>query len=757
MIRITLFFQRIFIYCSNKEEASHSIMKNLVIVESAAKAKIIQKYLNDIPELKKHGTFKVIASFGHICDLPSKELGIEKRTWTPTYAPLDSKKAVIAALRKAIEGADRIWIASDLDMEGEAIAYHIKTMFHLKRSDYARITFNEITKNALRDAVLHPRGINMDMVHAQEARRMLDRVIGYELSPLLWRRFATPRLSAGRVQSAALRLIHDKERESKEHEPVPHWDVLGTFHLSTPKTDLVAKADASFDDPIAVRKALRAFANETYSWVATFSQHESKRSPNAPFVTSTLQQEAYNRLGLPAKRTMQIAQALYESGHITYMRTDSPALSDQAQNAIAEYIERVHGTAFVHKRQFKSKAANAQEAHECIRPTHVDVKVPDKLQGVHKKLYDLIWRRAIASQMSAAKYIEVRFQITSKRKDAPTFKGQYDILVEPGYMKVYNPDAQVHSNDLAKWERVLNQQDGVSVTATMVEAKGDVSRPPALYNEPALIRTLERIGIGRPSTYSAILDKIFQKGYVLRGSNPYSKTIHVSTFTWKTGKNDINEKEETIVVGGTESDKIVTTSLGERVIDYLDEVVPFLIQPKFTAEMETELDAISDGKKEMHRVLDTFYDPFNKAVEKAAKKKPAKPPSNAQCKLDEPKKNVIREFVRIGANILQTRYGPAVHKAVENKWVSLMPFMRWRQKTLEDITEADVRFLLSLPMQVNDGKHQVLMGRYGLYMKDASGVNYRLDKKDWDSVYDGKRLNGLTPIPVASQKKKRSS
>lgn len=731
---------------------------NLVIVESAAKAKTIAKYLNETPELKKLGRFKVIASFGHINDLPSKELGIDKQKWTGTYVPLDAKKKVIADMKKDVKAAKMIYIASDLDMEGEAIANHIRNTMNLDEHDYKRITFNEITKPALREAVLHPRQIDMKMVDAQEARRFLDRVVGYELSPLLWRRFATSRLSAGRVQSAALKMIVDKERESREHDPEPYWIMHGEF--ATGRTNLSAKTNASWDDEKAVAKVVRFLAKKasakTCKWSATFTRRESKRNPSAPFTTSSLQQEAYNRLGLPAKRTMQIAQSLYEAGHITYMRTDSPNLSEQAKGAIVDYIETRYGADHVQTRVFKSKAANAQEAHECIRPTKVDVHNPD-IDGIHKKLYDLIWRRTIASQMIPATFLDITFTIRSDCFDEE-FRGNHDVLIKEGYLKVYNPE-QKHASqsELDKWD------DGqINVQPVSFKGQGDVTRPPPLYNEPSLVKALEKEGIGRPSTYAAIVDKLFSKGYVIKGTNPSIKTVHVNSYKWKRGEQDISKDEETVVVGGSDGDKFISTSLGERVIDYISETAPFIVQRKFTSDMEKELDMISDGHKKKKEVLNDFYKIFEVAITKAqavsakAKKEKKEDDKMPVCKPVSPsEKMVLHEFSRIGVKVVQTRYGPALLKESENKWVSLMPFLKWRKKTIEELTETDARFMYNLPVPVaaTDGcQYQVHMGRYGLYIKDEKGNNTRLPKEKWNDVYDGKFVMSTCDISAFQKK-----
>jgi DNA topoisomerase-1 len=753
-------------------------MRNLVIVESAAKAKTIQKYLNEIPELQKKGNFHVIASLGHVSDLPPKELGIDTTKWTAEYMAIPAKKAVISKLQQEAKKADVIYLASDLDMEGEAIANHLKNM--LKVPNAHRITFNEITKSALKEAVLNPRRINNDMVHAQEARRILDRVVGYELSPLLWHRFATGSLSAGRVQSVALKMVVDKAKEAKEHEPVPYWNLDGVFDLVETGAALEAKAYPHDDDNIAVwdsEKDMIAVVKHLSKksskcvWTASFQQKEAKRNPSAPFTTSSLQQEAYARLGLPAKRTIQIAQGLYEAGYITYMRTDSPALSQDAQHNIQQLIRDMFGSQNVHPRVFKAKAANAQEAHECIRPSKVDVLSKDldgdNIQPIHKKLYDLIWRRAVASQMAPAIFAEVQYTISSNCC-TEVFKGKHSVLVEEGYLKVYNPDQKANKKDLDKWADLL-AKGTVQVHANTFTAQGDVTRPPSLYNEPTLVKTLEKEGIGRPSTYATIIDKLFAKGYVIKGSNP-QQTVHVSSFKWTKGSLAIDKEEDTLLIGGKDTDHFVPSSLGERVAEYLYETVPFLLNKRFTSQMEEQLDEISDGKKDKRKVLDEFYKPFHGAVEKAqaehkkiaAEKRKEKKKSGE--KAPSGPKNVLRDFERLGIQVVQTRYGPALFKSSEQRFASVIPFMQWKEKTIEELTERDARFLMSLPITFAETMRQVVMGRYGLYVKDGDN-NLPLPKELWDKAYAGdlapKDITSIEHSPakrfVPSRKKKVAS
>lgn len=737
--------------------------KTLVIVESAAKAKTIKKYLNATDELRKYGTFDVLASFGHINDIPQKEMGVDLTTWKATYVPLAGKEKVIRELRKAVKDADHVFIASDPDLEGEAIAFHLQN--ELKIPKAKRITFREITKAAIKEAVLHPRGVDHDKVAAQESRRILDRVVGYELSPLLWRRFATSRLSAGRVQSAALKMLVDRATAAQKHQPTPYWELNGTFVVPATKAELQGTAhDAVWEDEADIKKVMSSINKKawTATWKAKFEQKQSKRNPSAPFTTSTLQQEAYERLGLPAKSTMRIAQALYEHGHITYMRTDSTALSEEATQQIHAYIEEMYGAPMIQARTFKARAANAQEAHEAIRPSKMHVRKDDlgdekDITPIHKKLYDLIWRRTIACQMAPAVYTDVIFTITSSAISQDiAFKGKYSVLVDEGYLKVYNPEMKAAPHELKAWESLLAAGE-TTVDAKEFEAQGSVTKPPGLYNEPQLVKALEKEGIGRPSTYATIIDKLFSKGYVMKGTGPQT-TAQVNTYKTDVKSKAISQEAVTISLGGKESDRMVPTSLGERVNEYIASIVPFLVDTKFTSHMEEDLDLVSVGKQKKKDLLDLFYTNFHKfvvdAIEEQKKNKPTKEEKQAR-KDAAPKspQNVLKEFARVKANVVQTRFGPAIFALEDQRFVSLTPFLRWKEKTLEDLTEKDVKFLLSMPLKFEGTTREVHLGRYGLYVKDGD-QNIRLPKELWDDAMTGElKVKDVTSLVYVPPKK----
>lgn len=703
-------------------------MKTLVIVESAAKAKTIQKYLGS--------HFVVLASYGHICDIPVKEMGVDLRTWEATYVPVPGKAKVIAQLRKAVQEADAVLIASDPDLEGEAIASHLQRELRIPKAK--RISFQEITKNALKEAIQNPRNVDRAKVAAQESRRILDRVVGYELSPLLWRRFATSGLSAGRVQSAALKMLVARTQQAQKHVATPYWELVGTFALPT----LTGTAHGvMWEDETDLKKYMRSFHKRAWDvvWTATISMTESKQQPSAPFTTSSLQQEAYNRLGLPAKRTMQLAQGLYEHGFITYMRTDSTKMSEDAVQQIHGYIGDTFGDAMVCARTFKTKAANAQEAHEAVRPSNVfaHVGADGDITSTHVKLYDLIWRRAVASQMAPAVYKNVQFAIKTESISGVEFRGKHAVLVEEGYLKIYSPEQKATPEELCAWKIGT-----IVVRPQRFEVVGSVTRPAALYNEPLLVKALEKEGIGRPSTYAAIVDKLFSKGYVIKGAPP-QVTLDVPTYRVKGKAREWEEEVMAITVGGKDADRMIPTSLGERVSAYVESVVPFLVDTSFTSEMEKSLDLIEEGKQTKKELLDIFYENFHKQIAVAQVQQKNSKKTETRASAPPP----LREFTSIQSNVVQTRFGPALFVIPEKRFVSVTPFLEWKEKTLEQLTLSDVEFLVSLPKKVAGTRREIHIGRYGLYVKDGA-KNIRLPKDMWEDVFlgrvDAKAIDELT-------------
>lgn len=699
-------------------------MENLVIVESASKAKTIQKYLNGAPELGHLGKFRVMASLGHVVDLPAKELAVDTATWDVHYTTIKDKYKTIKALKDACKTSTRVYLASDPDREGAAIAKHLQRVLKLP-ANVPRLVFHEITPRALVHAVLHPTSIDEKLYSAQETRRILDRVVGYELSPLLWRRFCTSSLSAGRVQSAALKLLVDRAEAQDAHIPEPYWILNATW--KAPNGDLLeTRANDKFSEAEVLMNLKKLVTTISNSYDATFTKKETSKSPPAPFVTSSLQQEAYSRYGIPAKQTMQLAQGLYEAGHITYMRTDSVSISKDAQSAILDYISTNIGPTWAKARTFKTKTANAQEAHEAIRPTNPELDHTQlNLTTQHIKLYKLIHMRTVASQMVPAKYAEVTVKV---HVEQPTiiFRGIHTILTHPGYLRVYSPDKVPDADALAKWD-IYFRQPTTPVAAKSFTAEGDVTRPPSQYNEPLLVKALEKHGIGRPSTFATIIDKLLAKNYVCKGSNPQS-THEVKHYHYTS--NNITESSETIILGGKDTDRMLPTNLGKRVNEYLICIAPYLLDSMFTSGMEADLDKIACGDADHKNILNTFYKRFHDSVETEKQKKfaPAEP------KAHQPPKS-LKNFAKLDTSVVQTRYGLALFHAPTSKFISLGPFIEWRNIVVKDLTTKDVRFLQALPITRPDGS-QVAIGRYGLYIKDKSGKNQKLPKSQWDAIYD---------------------
>lgn len=711
-------------------------MKTLVIVESAAKAKTIQKYLNSASELG-YSSFQVMASLGHIRDIPVKEMGVDLTTWEAAYQPIPGKQKIIAALKKAVKEADAVLIASDPDMEGEAIAYHLQK--ELRIPNARRISFREITKSALVEAVKNPRDIDHCKVAAQESRRILDRVVGYELSPLLWRRFSTSTLSAGRVQSAALKMLVDRAQQVKDHNPSPYWELFATFKAQ-PDIQLDGEAhDCMWEIEDDIKKLIRIIHKKAWDspWTATFTQKATKQNPSAPFTTSSLQQEAYNRLNLPAKKVMQLAQTLYERGYITYMRTDSTTLSKDVMEEIHSYIEQQYPN-HAQSRVFKTRASNAQEAHEAIRPSKVHVRAEDieneDVTSLHKRLYDLIWRRTVASQMTCAVYTDVLFSIQSSASFAKNldFRGKHSVLVEEGYLKIYSPNQKAAPESLKVWADAL-EKGTLSVSPVVFEARGNVTKPVGMMNEPMLVKALEKEGIGRPSTYATIIDKLFTKGYVSKGMPPQI-AVQVASYKAENGE-DVQATEATVSVGGKDTDRLIPSSLGERVAEYLTGIVPFMVNTSFTASMEADLDHVSTGQQKKNELLQRFYDTFHGAVESALEEqKKVKATKPKAVRKSPPEPAALRTFD--GTNVVQTRFGPALFVTNDKRFISLAPFFEWKGKTVETLTEIDVKFLVDLPRKYANTSVEIHLGRYGLYIKNGS-KNIRLPKELWDDIYQG--------------------
>lgn len=567
--------------------------RNLVIVESPAKAKTLAGFLGSDYEIK--------SSFGHIRDLPKKKLGVDvEKDFEPTYDVSVGKESVAAELRKAAKGVE-VWLASDEDREGEAIAWHVCILLGLDPAKTKRIVFHEITKSAILEAVAKPRTVDMKLVDAQQARRVLDRLVGYELSPVLWKKVRTG-LSAGRVQSVAVRLIVEREREIKAFKANSQFDVVAQFMAKG--ESLTAKLPTKLVDEATAREFLTDVKDATYK-VAAVDEKPGSRSPGAPFTTSSLQQEAARRLGYSVRQTMTLAQRLYENGHITYMRTDSPVLSGLAVNAAKEHILKNFGDKYWQVRQYKAKTASAQEAHEAIRPTNVD-----KLQAgddhAQQRLYELIWQRTLASQMTPAGILKTEIKIdNSKRPEQLVASGE--VLTFDGWLKVYGGGKD---DKLLPKVAVGEALDLESMTASQT-----FDRAPARYSEASLVRKLEELGIGRPSTYAPTIGVIQDRGYVEK-RDVEGETVDAKQLVLKGG--GISEAVLPTQVGADRS-KLLPTDLAGIVTDFLMKYFPPIMNYEFTAGVEKELDDIADGKLPWRKALKQFYGQFHPLISDSEK------------------------------------------------------------------------------------------------------------------------------------------
>lgn len=575
--------------------------KNLIIVESPAKAKTIQKFIGK--------DFTVISSKGHVRDLPQKDLGIDvDKSFEPKYVILDDKKSLISDIKKKAEEADVVWLATDDDREGEAISWHLMQVAHLDPAKVRRIVFHEITKSAIDNALAHPRELDVNLVDAQQARRVLDRLVGFELSPVLWRK-VKPQLSAGRVQSVAVKLIVEREHEIEKFNSTFSYKVEGDFiPVRDGKIHLNAELNKRFnkkEDAVAFLEACK----EAEFKVTAIEKSPGKRSPAPPFTTSTLQQEAARKLGFSVSKTMVVAQQLYESGYITYMRTDSVNLSTLALATAKEVITEQYGAEYSHLHNYVTRSKGAQEAHEAIRPTDMSRQtVPGDTFVKH--LYELIWKRTIASQMSDAKTEKTNITIpVSNRKEK--FVATGEVILFPGFLKVYTESKDEDSEEVKgmlpamQLEETLNAQ---SITATQRFAQ-----PPARYTEASLVKKLEELGIGRPSTYAPTITTIQKRGYVLKQTRPGQERQYDCI---ELKGNQIKEEMKTEKVG-YEKDKIFPTDVGIVVNDYLQQNFEEIMDYGFTADVEKRFDDIAEGKEQWQDMLQHFYGDFHQSVDHA--------------------------------------------------------------------------------------------------------------------------------------------
>ncbi|MCM1516529.1 MAG: type I DNA topoisomerase [Paraprevotella sp.] len=576
--------------------------KNLVIVESPAKAKTIEKFLGE--------GYKVQSSYGHIRDLKKKNFSIDTETFAPQYEIPADKQKIVQTLKKLASESDTVWLASDEDREGEAISWHLQQVLELDPEHTKRIVFHEITKNAILEAIENPRSIDNNLVNAQQARRLLDRIVGFKLSPVLWRK-VKPALSAGRVQSVAVRLIVEKEREVLSFKSEASYRVTAVF-LTEGGEEIKAELSKRFLTKEEAMAFLEKCKGAAYT-VQEVTKKPAKRSPAPPFTTSTLQQEAAHRLGLSVAQTMMIAQRLYENGLITYMRTDSVNLSTLCLGASKKHITETMGAEYVSIRQYHTNSKGAQEAHEAIRPTYMDTM---EIQGSaqERRLYELIWKRTIASQMADAQIERTQANISISTVDDCQFVATGETITFDGFLKVYQAQSNSDDEETDSSDNLLPMmQNGQCLTNLEILATQRFSQRPARYNEASLVKKLEELGIGRPSTYATTITTIQDREYVRKGDKP-GESVPYTVITSNAGTITTEEKEITL---GAERGKLLPTDTGIVVNDFLKDNFPEIMDYNFTAEVEKEFDDIAEGKAEWTQMIRKFYEEFKPKVEQS--------------------------------------------------------------------------------------------------------------------------------------------
>ncbi|WP_163710502.1 type I DNA topoisomerase [Mangrovibacterium lignilyticum] len=690
------------------------MQENLVIVESPAKAKTIEKFLGK--------DFLVTSSMGHIRDLEKKDAGIDiENNYVPKYIVSPDKKKIVTELKKLAKDAKLVWIASDEDREGEAIAWHLQEVLKLKPEKTKRIVFHEITKEAILKAVQNPRPIDTNLVNAQQARRILDRLVGFEVSPVLWKK-VKPSLSAGRVQSVAVRLIVEREREIINFEATSAFRVTAVFLVPDDQgntVELKAELNKRFENKEQAHKFLEKCQSAEFS-IADIQTKPSKRTPAAPFTTSTLQQEASRKLGFSVSQTMSVAQKLYESGKITYMRTDSVNLSDLAINTSKSKIISSHGEKYHKFRQYITKSKGAQEAHEAIRPTYMD---QEDVSGTNqeKRLYELIWKRTIASQMADAQL--ERTTVSIKVSNASeVFQATGEVIKFDGFLRVYleSTDNEDESSDAksllppVKVNQILRTE--------FIDATQRFSQKPPRYTEASLVKKLEEQGIGRPSTYAPTITTIQNRGYVVKEDRPGVER-QFTQLLLKKGKLTDHEKTETT---GAEKSKLFPTDIGMVVNDFLIKYFDQIMDLSFTAKVEVEFDEIADGKRVWNEVIDEFYKPFHQHIENALE---VSERTNGERILGDDPQTGLPVSVKIG------RYGPLAQLGEATEEGEKPQFASLRAgQILETITLEEALDLFKLPRdlgQYEDKKVTVAIGRFGPYVRhDSKFVSLEKDVDD---------------------------
>ena len=676
------------------------MQKNLVIVESPAKAKTIEKFLGK--------DFKVLSSYGHIRDLKKKEFSIDvDKNFKPASEIPADKKALVNTLKAEAKEAETVWLASDEDREGEAIAWHLYEVLKLKPENTKRIVFHEITKGAILKAIEQPRDIDLNLVNAQQARRILDRIVGFELSPVLWRK-VKPSLSAGRVQSVAVRLIVEREREIHAFKSEAAYRVIAVFLV--PDTDgKLVEMKAELSRRIKTKEEAKAFLNACQG--ATFTIEDIttrpvKKTPPAPFTTSTLQQEAARKLGYTVAQTMMIAQRLYESGFITYMRTDSVNLSEYATASSKDAIIHMMGERYVHPRHFETKTKGAQEAHEAIRPTYMENQSIDGT-AQEKKLYDLIWKRTIASQMADAE-LEKTTATISISKSGEVFTAVGEVIKFDGFLRVYRESYDDESEQEDESRLLPPLKKGQKLEYGPIVATERFTQRPPRYTEASLVRKLEELGIGRPSTYAPTISTIQQREYVEKGN----KDGEERTFNVLTLKDSQIKDEDHSEITGAEKSKLFPTDTGTVVNDFLTEYFPDILDYNFTASVEKEFDEIAEGEVQWTSIMKTFYDQFHPSVEKTLSIK-------TEHKVGE---RILGEEPGTGKTVSVKigRFGPVVQiGTVDDEEKPRFAQMK-KGQSMETITLEEALELFKLPRTIGEYEGKTVsvgIGRFGPYIQ----------------------------------------
>ena len=682
------------------------MQKNLVIVESPAKAKTIEKFLGD--------DYKVMSSYGHIRDLKKKELSVNDTTLEPEYEIPDEKKKLVSELKAQAKKSDQVWLASDEDREGEAISWHLCEVLGLDEEKTKRIVFHEITKSAIQEAIKNPRTVDMNLVNAQQARRVLDRIVGFKLSPVLWRK-VKPQLSAGRVQSVAVRLIVERERELQAFNSETYYVVNGIFAITNPDgshSEVKATLSQRFKTEQEVEQFLEKCKEATFT-VESIQKKPMKRTPAPPFTTSTLQQEAARKLGFTVSQTMMVAQHLYENGRITYMRTDSVNLSSLCINATKEEICKLYGDNYNKVRQYHTSSKGAQEAHEAIRPTYMDQTT---IEGTfqEKRLYDLIWKRTVACQMADADIekttvnIRVESETWKEESEPSCFVAQGEVVKFDGFLKVYRESVDDDDENKEEFSHVLPPlKKGDELTRREVSATERTSQGPQRYTEASLVHKLEELGIGRPSTYAPIISTIQQREYVVKGDKK-GEEHQYAVITLKGKQISVKTRVE---LTGADKGKLIPTDIGTVVNDFLMDHFPGIMDYNFTAKGEQDFDKIAEGKMLWEKMMKKFYKDFEPTVEETMNARAEHKAGERQLGIDPKTGKPV--FVKIG------RFGPVIQigsaEDIDKPQFAHLP----KELSMEHITLEQALELFKLPRMLGEYEGEpvtVSTGRFGPYV-----------------------------------------